>query len=44
MGIRASTVGEIVFENCAVPSEKRMGEEKLDSNRLWRFPNSRGFL
>lgn len=27
MGIRASSTAEVVFENCPVPSENRMGEE-----------------
>ena len=25
MGVRASTVGEIIFENCHVPATNRMG-------------------
>ena len=27
MGIRGSSIGELLFENCVVPTENRMGEE-----------------
>ena len=40
MGIRASTVGEIVFENCAVPSEKRMGEDEVGFKQTMEVLNS----
>ena len=40
MGVRASTVGEIIFENCHVPASNRMGDENVGFRQTMSVLNS----
>ncbi len=40
MGVRASTVGEIIFKNCRVPAENRMGGEEVGFRQTMEVLNA----